>query len=135
MYLIAVTKNTGERKVGDLLALVEPDDLLQYGLIPEIIGRLPVVATLGELDAEALMKILLEPKNALIKQYQALLELAMTKKTGARSLRAILEEVMLEVMFQAPVQIGLQEVVITKATVKEKTLPIYVQGKESKQSA
>ena len=153
MYLIAVTKNTGERKVGDLLALVEPDDLLQYGLIPEIIGRLPVVATLGELDAEALMKILLEPKNALIKQYQRLLEmenvkltfqpdaleavveLAMTKKTGARSLRAILEEVMLEVMFQAPVQIGLQEVVITKAAVKEKSLPIYVQGKESKQSA
>ena len=140
-------------KVGDLLALVEPDDLLQYGLIPEIIGRLPVVATLGELDAEALMKILLEPKNALIKQYQRLLEmenvkltfqpdaleavieLAMTKKTGARSLRAILEEVMLEVMFQAPVQIGLQEVVITKAAVKEKSLPIYVQGKESKQSA
>jgi ATP-dependent Clp protease ATP-binding subunit ClpX len=149
----SISKNTGERKVGDLLALVEPDDLLQYGLIPEIIGRLPVVATLGELDAEALMKILLEPKNALIKQYQRLLEmenvkltfqpdaleavveLAMTKKTGARSLRAILEEVMLEVMFQAPVQIGLQEVVITKATVKEKTLPIYVQGKESKQSA
>ena len=149
----SISKNTGEHKIGDLLALVEPDDLLQYGLIPEIIGRLPVVATLGELDAEALMKILLEPKNALIKQYQALLEmenvkltfqpdaleamveLAMTKKTGARSLRAILEEVMLEVMFQAPVQIGLQEVVITKATVKEKTLPIYVQGKESKQSA
>jgi ATP-dependent Clp protease ATP-binding subunit ClpX len=149
----SISKNTGERKVGDLLALVEPDDLLQYGLIPEIIGRLPVVATLGELDAEALMKILLEPKNALIKQYQRLLEmenvkltfqpdaleavveLAMTKKTGARSLRAILEEVMLEVMFQAPVQIGLQEVVITKASVKEKTLPIYVQGKESKQSA
>ena len=149
----SISKNTGERKVGDLLALVEPDDLLQYGLIPEIIGRLPVVATLGELDAEALMKILLEPKNALIKQYQRLLEmenvkltfqpdaleavveLAMTKKTGARSLRAILEEVMLEVMFQAPVQIGLQEVVITKATVKEKTLPIYGQGKESKQSA
>jgi ATP-dependent Clp protease ATP-binding subunit ClpX len=66
---------------------------------------------------------------------EAVVELAMTKKTGARSLRAILEEVMLEVMFQAPVQIGLQEVVITKATVKEKTLPIYVQGKESKQSA
>jgi len=149
----SISKNTGERKVGDLLALVEPDDLLQYGLIPEIIGRLPVVATLGELDAEALMKILLEPKNALIKQYQRLLEmenvkltfqpdaleavveLAMTKKTGARSLRAILEEVMLEVMFQAPVQIGLQEVVITKAAVKEKSLPIYVQGKESKQSA
>ena len=149
----SISKNTGERKVGDLLALVEPDDLLQYGLIPEIIGRLPVVATLGELDAEALMKILLEPKNALIKQYQRLLEmenvkltfqpdaleavveLAMTKQTGARSLRAILEEVMLEVMFQAPVQIGLQEVVITKASVKEKTLPIYVQGKESKQSA
>jgi ATP-dependent Clp protease ATP-binding subunit ClpX len=148
-----ISKNAGERKVGDLLAMVEPDDLLQYGLIPEIIGRLPVIATLGELDAEALMKILLEPKNALIKQYQRLLEMenvkltfeqealvavvevAMTKKTGARSLRSILEEVMLEVMFLAPAQSGLEEVIITKDTVREKKNPIYIQGEESKQSA
>ena len=112
-----------------------------------------MVATLGELDADALMEILLKPKNALIKQYQRLLEMenvkltftdealqavvndAMDKKTGARSLRSILEEVMLDVMFSAPTQEALREVVITEETVKEKASPIYVQGKESKQSA
>ena len=148
-----ISKNSGGRNTGELLARVEPDDLLQYGLIPEIIGRLPVVATLGELDADALMEILLKPKNALIKQYQRLLEMenvkltftdealqavvndAMDKKTGARSLRSILEEVMLDVMFSAPTQEALREVVITEETVKEKASPIYVQGKESKQSA
>ena len=148
-----ISKNSGGRNTGELLARVEPDDLLQYGLIPEIIGRLPVVATLGELDADALMEILLKPKNALIKQYQRLLEMenvkltftdealqavvneAMDKKTGARSLRSILEEVMLDVMFNAPTQEDLREVVVTEETVKVKVSPIYVQGKESKQSA
>ena len=148
-----ISKNSGGRNTGELLARVEPDDLLQYGLIPEIIGRLPVVATLGELDADALMEILLKPKNALIKQYQRLLEMedvkltftdealqavvneAMDKKTGARSLRSILEEVMLDVMFNAPTQEDLREVVVTEETVKEKASSIYVQGKESKQSA
>ena len=147
------SKNSGGRNTGGLLARVEPDDLLQYGLIPEIIGRLPVVATLGELDADALMEILLKPKNALIKQYKRLLELenvkltftdealqavvneAMDKKTGARSLRSILEEAMLDVMFNAPTQEDLREVVVTEETVKEKASPIYVQGKESKKSA
>ncbi len=148
-----ISKNSGGRNTSELLARVEPDDLLQYGLIPEIIGRLPVVATLGELDADALMEILLKPKNALIKQYQRLLEMedvkltftdealqavvneAMDKKTGARSLRSILEEVMLDVMFNAPTQEDLREVVVTEETVKEKASSIYVQGKESKQSA
>ena len=148
-----VSRNTGGRNTGELLARVEPDDLLQYGLIPEIIGRLPVVATLGELDAEALMEILLKPRNALVKQYQRLLEMenvkltftdeslqavvneAMDKKTGARSLRSILEEVMLDVMFNAPTQEDLREVVVTEETVTEKSPPVYVQGKESKQSA
>ncbi len=148
-----ISKNSGGRNTGELLARVEPDDLLQYGLIPEIIGRLPVVATLGELDADALMEILLRPKNALIKQYQRLLEMenvkltftdealqavvneAMDKKTGARSLRSILEEVMLDVMFDAPTQEDLREVIVSEETVKEKASPIYVQGKESKQSA
>ena len=112
-----------------------------------------MIATLGELDAEALMEILLKPKNALVKQYQRLLEIenvkltftdesltavvneAMDKKTGARSLRSILEDVMLDVMFNAPTQEDLREVVITEETVTEKSPPVYVQDKESKQSA
>ncbi len=148
-----VSRNSGRRDTGELLSRVEPDDLLQYGLIPEIIGRLPVIATLGELDADALMEILLRPKNALVKQYQRLLEMenvkltftdeslravvseAMDKKTGARSLRSILEEVMLDVMFDAPTREDLREVVVTEETVIEKAPPVYVQGKESRQSA
>ncbi|MDE2845315.1 MAG: ATP-dependent Clp protease ATP-binding subunit ClpX [Gemmatimonadota bacterium] len=148
-----VSRNSAGRNTSELLARVEPDDLLQYGLIPEIIGRLPVIATLGELDADALMEILLKPRNALVKQYQRLLEMedvkltftdeslqavvneAMDKKTGARSLRSILEEVMLDVMFNAPTQEDLSEVIVTGETVTEKSPPVYVQGKESKQSA
>ncbi len=148
-----VSRNSGRRNTGELLARVEPDDLLQYGLIPEIIGRLPVIATLGELDTDALMEILLKPKNALVKQYQRLLEMenvkltftdeslravvteAMDKKTGARSLRSILEEVMLDVMFNAPTQEDLREVVVTEETVIERAPPVYVQGKESRRSA
>jgi ATP-dependent Clp protease ATP-binding subunit ClpX len=148
-----VSKRHGDRKIGDLLAQVEPDDMLQYGLIPEIIGRLPVVATLSELDAEALKKILLEPKNALIKQYQRLLDMegvkltfkddaldaivesAMTKKTGARSLRSILEEVMLDIMFQTPTQTGLQEVIITREAALKTAPPVFIRNQEKKQSA
>ena len=148
-----VSKHSASRNTRELLARVGPDDLLQYGLIPEIIGRLPVIATLGELDADALMEILLKPKNALVKQYQRLLEMedvkltftdeslqavvneAMDKKTGARSLRSILEEVMLDVMFNAPTQEDLSEVIVTGETVTDKSPPVYVQGKESKQSA
>ena len=148
-----VSKHSASRNTSELLARVEPDDLLQYGLIPEIIGRLPVIATLGELDADALMEILLKPKNALVKQYQRLLEMenvkltftdeslqavvneAMDKKTGARSLRSILEEVMLDVMFNAPTQEDLSEVIVTGETVTDKSPPVYVRGKESKKSA
>tara|TARA_B100000029_G_scaffold198492_1_gene196729 strand:+ start:180638 stop:181768 length:1131 start_codon:yes stop_codon:yes gene_type:complete len=147
------SKKSSDRNTGKLLARVEPDDLLQYGLIPELIGRLPVLTTLDDLDVDALMEILLKPQNALVKQYQQLLKMenvrltftdealqavveeAMVKKTGARSLRSILENVMLDVMFKAPTQKGLTEVVITKETVKEKVSPIFVQDKESKQSA
>jgi ATP-dependent Clp protease ATP-binding subunit ClpX len=147
------SKKKAGRQIGELLALVEPDDLLQYGLIPEIIGRLPVVATLDELDTEALRKILVEPKNALVKQYQRLLEmegikltfqkealdaiveLALTKKTGARSLRSIIEDVMLDVMFQTPAQKGLREIIITRDAVLEKTPPLYIRNEENKQSA
>ncbi|MBM3264532.1 MAG: ATP-dependent Clp protease ATP-binding subunit ClpX [candidate division Zixibacteria bacterium] len=148
-----VSKRKADRKLGTLLAQVEPDDLLQYGLIPEIIGRLPVVATLNELDAEALRRILTEPKNALLKQYQRLLEMegvkltfhkdaidaiveqALTKKTGARSLRSILEDVMLDIMFQTPSQKGLQEIVITREAAFKQTPPIYVRNEDTKKSA
>lgn len=148
-----VSKRKSNRKIGEFLSVVEPDDLLQYGLIPEIIGRLPVVATLNELDAVALKRILTEPKNALIKQYQRLLEmedvklsfhnealdaiveLAGAKKTGARSLRSILEEVMLEIMFETPTQTDIEEVIITQDAVGKKTPPLYVRSEESKKSA
>ena len=147
------SKRKTDRKIGALLSVVEPDDLLQYGLIPEIIGRLPVVATLNELDAEALKRILTEPKNALIKQYQRLLdmegvklsfhtealdaivELAVTKKTGARSLRSILEDIMLEIMFETPTQNDIEEIIITQDAVGKKIPPVYVRSEESKKSA
>ncbi|MBI4553120.1 MAG: ATP-dependent Clp protease ATP-binding subunit ClpX [Candidatus Latescibacteria bacterium] len=143
-----------DRNLGDILAQVEPDDLLQYGLIPELIGRLPVVATLHELGEEALMDILLRPKNALTKQYQrlfdmegvklkfqpdalkAIVEMAMTKKTGARALRSILEDVMLDVMFSLPSRSDVQECVISRNAVLKKEPPLFLfGGKEAKQSA
>ena len=116
-----------ERKIGEILSLVEPEDLIKYGLIPEFVGRMPVVATLDELDEAALVKILTEPKNALMKQYQKLLSLdnvrlkftdgalsaiakkAIQRKTGARGLRSILEEIMLDVMYEIPSQKGIKE--------------------------
>ena len=145
-----VSKKKEDRSVGEILSHVEPDDLLQYGLIPEIIGRLPVLATLNELNAGALMQILTEPKNALVKQYQRLfdmedvklafqqdaldevVEMAMTKKTGARSLRAILEDVMLEIMFQIPSQSGVQECIITKEVILKREPPLCITGEEKK---
>ncbi len=140
-----------DKKIGDLLSLVEPEDLIKYGLIPEFVGRLPVVAALDELDEAALVKILTEPKNALIKQYQKLLSFdnvrlkftesalkaiarkATQRKTGARGLRAILEEVMLDVMYEIPSQKGIKECVINDDTVtrKEKPLLIYEKQAES----
>ena len=145
-----VSKKKKDRSVGEILSHVEPDDLLQYGLIPEIIGRLPVLATLNELNAGALMQILTEPKNALVKQYQRLfdmedvklsfqqdaldqvVEMAMTKKTGARSLRAILEDVMLDIMFQIPSQSGVQECIITKEVILKREPPLCITGEEKK---
>ena len=121
-----------ERQTGELLAEVEPDDLLKFGLIPEFVGRLPVVATLTDLDEVALVKILIEPKNALVKQYQKLFEMedvrltltedalkaiakkAILRKTGARGLRSIMEIILLETMFELPSLHGVEEVVINK---------------------
>ena len=131
-------------KLSNVLKLVEPEDLLQYGLIPEFIGRLPVIATLDDLDEKALVKILTEPKNALIKQYKHLLSLdnvelkftegalktiaakSIEKKAGARGLRAILEEIMLDVMFEIPSNKGVTKCIINEDTVTKKEMPILI---------
>jgi ATP-dependent Clp protease ATP-binding subunit ClpX len=135
-----------------LLPYVQPEDLLQYGLIPEFIGRLPVVTTLEELDQSALVRILTEPRNALTKQYQRLLSLdkvklkftegalsaiaqkAFSQKTGARGLRAILEDVMLDVMYEVPSQPDMKEVVITEEVIlgKSEAIKIFEQNKGMK---
>ena len=134
----------GQHQIGDLFSKVEPEDLLQYGLIPEIIGRLPIVAALDQLDELALVRILTEPKNALIKQYQKLLSLDKVKlkfadgallaiakkahlqKTGARGLRAVLESVMLDLMYELPSQAEVKEVLVTEEFIHGKGEPIKV---------
>jgi ATP-dependent Clp protease ATP-binding subunit ClpX len=141
-----------ESRLGELLSQAQPEDLLKYGLIPEFIGRLPVVATLEELDEKALVRILTEPRNALTKQYEKLMSFekvklkftegalaaisrkAYTQKTGARGLRAILEEVMLDVMFDVPSQKQIKEIVITEEVIMGKCQPIrmFQQDKEMK---
>jgi ATP-dependent Clp protease ATP-binding subunit ClpX len=148
----AVPANIRGKKIGDILKMVQPQDLIKYGLIPEFVGRLPVVATLDELGESALVRILTEPKNALIKQYQRLLSFdnvklkltekalsaiakeAIRRKTGARGLRAILEEVMLDVMYEIPSQSTVKECVITDDVVEKKEKPILIY-KEQAESA
>jgi ATP-dependent Clp protease ATP-binding subunit ClpX len=148
----AEIKSREDRRVGDLLVLIQPEDLLKYGLIPEFVGRLPVVATLHDLDEPALVRILREPKNAIIKQYQRYFELekvrlkftddavaavareAMKRGTGARGLRAVLEEVMLEVMYELPSLPGLKECIITREVILNKDRPILI-SEQKEQSA
>jgi ATP-dependent Clp protease ATP-binding subunit ClpX len=133
-----------EVKVGELLLKSEPGDLLKFGLIPEFIGRLPVVATLEELDNDALVQILTEPKNALVKQYKKLFDMddvtlkftdgallaiateALKRKTGARGLRSIIENAMLDVMYDIPSQDRVQEVVINEDVIYNQAAPILV---------
>ncbi len=140
----AEIKSREERRIGDLLAMIQPEDLLKYGLIPEFVGRLPVIATLHDLDDQALVRILREPKNAIIKQYQKYFDLekvrlkftddavaaiareALKRGTGARGLRAILEEVMLEIMYELPSIQGLKECVITREVILNRERPILV---------
>ncbi len=137
-------KNQREMSKGELLAQVEPEDLLRFGMIPEFIGRLPVVATLDELDEDALVEILHRPRNALVKQYQKLFELenvelkftdsslhaiarqAMERRTGARGLRSILEEIMLDVMYDLPSRSNVKECIISEEVVEHKREPILV---------
>ena len=136
-----------------ILKHVEPDDLLGFGLIPELIGRLPVLTTLDELDEDALFQILTEPKNALVKQYHRLFEmdnihlefkeaalkavvrLAMKKKTGARALRSIMEDVMLDIMFELPSMENVSECTITENVIHGKKGPVYSFQREEKKRA
>jgi ATP-dependent Clp protease ATP-binding subunit ClpX len=139
-----------ERETGQVLREVQPEDLLKFGLIPEFIGRLPVIATLGELSIEALVDILKKPKNALLKQYQKLFDLenvklrftegalgaiareAIKRKSGARGLRAIMENIMLDVMYEIPSQSNISECIISEEVVMNHDNPIllYVKGAE-----
>ena len=133
-----------ERMTGEVLQDVEPEDLLKFGLIPEFVGRLPVLATLNDLDVEALIEILTKPKNALVKQYQRLFEMesvdltftedalaaiakkAVARKTGARGLRSIMEDILLDTMFDLPMIEGVEEVVISGEVVEGKAKPLYI---------
>jgi ATP-dependent Clp protease ATP-binding subunit ClpX len=135
-------KGRKEKRIGEILQDVEPQDLIKYGLIPEFVGRLPIIATLNELDESALIKILTEPKSSLIKQYQKLLSYdnvtlkftdkalaaiakeAIKRKTGARGLKAILEEIMLDVMYEIPSNDEIKECLITDDVVNKKEKPI-----------
>ena len=144
-----------DRRTGEVLRQVEPDDLQRFGLIPEFIGRLPVIATLDDLDEAALVRILTEPKNALVKQYQRLFEMenvglsftddalkavarkAILRKTGARGLRSILEGILLETMFDLPTLQGVEEVVVNTEVVEGRGQPlmIYAEKKSGAASA
>ena len=133
-----------DKRVGDILKVVQPEDLIKYGLIPEFVGRLPVVATLNDLEEGDLIRILTEPKNSLIKQYQKLLAFdnilltftdkayeaiakkAILQKIGARGLRAIIEEIMLDIMYETPSQSGLLECIISDDTISEKDRPLFI---------
>ena len=140
-----------ERQTGEILREVEPEDLLKFGLIPEFVGRLPVVATLEDLDEDALVEILTKPKNALVKQYQRLFEMEDTKltfsdaalrsiavkaverKTGARGLRSIMENILLDTMFDLPGMDGVEEVVINGEVVEESAKPLFIYGEKAEE--
>jgi len=140
----ADVRSPEEKRTGDVLRRVEPEDLLKYGLIPEFVGRLPVLATLDDLDEDALIEILTKPKNALLKQYQRLFEMestqlsfsqdaleaiakkAIARKTGARGLRSIMEGILLDTMFDLPSMEGVEEVVVNKEVVEGRAKPLVI---------
>ncbi len=142
-----------ERNTGELLQDLEPDDLVKVGLIPEFVGRLPVLATLEDLDENALVTILSQPKNALVKQYQRLFNMedcnlnfqddalvavarkAIQRKTGARGLRSVIEGILLDTMFELPGLDGVQEVVISKEVVEGSAKPLYIYSEKDKEAA
>jgi ATP-dependent Clp protease ATP-binding subunit ClpX len=145
----AQIQSRSDLRLGEIFALVQPDDLIKFGFIPEFVGRLPVVATLNDLDESTLKAIMREPKNALIKQYQKLFEFekvklrftegaynaiareALKRKTGARGLRSILESIMLELMYELPSQPNIREVIIGEETILNKEKPIVLYEKQA----
>jgi ATP-dependent Clp protease ATP-binding subunit ClpX len=148
----AKVKNYKEQPLSEIMKMLEPEDLIKYGLIPEFIGRMPIIATLDDLDEKSLVKILKEPKNSLIKQYQRLFEFeqvdlefkdeaiteiarkAIFKKTGARGLRSILENILLKTMFELPDMENVIKVTVDKAAVKGSSDPIVTYGKKTSTS-
>ena len=149
----ADVKDPDARRVGELFKELEPEDLLTFGLIPEFVGRLPVIATLMDLDEDALITILTEPKNALVKQYQRLFELenaqltftddalkaiakrAIERKTGARGLRSILEDILLDTMFELPGMENVTEVVVNEEAATTKASPLLIYAETKKEPA
>jgi ATP-dependent Clp protease ATP-binding subunit ClpX len=148
----ADVKNSQDKKTGEWMKTLEPEDLLKFGLIPEFIGRLPMIATLEDLDEKSLIKILQEPKNSLTKQYQELFKLdgakltfkenalkeiaqkAIKKKTGARGLRSILENILLKTMYDLPSQDNIEEVIVDASAAKGQSQPILVHVKDDNKS-
>ena len=148
----AKVKNYKEQPLSEIMKSLEPEDLIKYGLIPEFIGRMPIIATLDDLNEKSLIKILKEPKNSLIKQYQRLFEFeevtlefkeeaiaeiarkAIAKKTGARGLRSILENILLKTMFELPDMENVVKVVVDAAAAKGASEPIITYGKKSSTS-
>ena len=138
--------------IRDRLNKVQPEDLLKFGLIPEFIGRLPVIATLHELNEEALIDILTRPKNSLVKQFQKLFEMdgvklkfskgslaavakkALERESGARGLRAILEEAMLDIMYDVPTKTGIKEVVLSEEVIAKGETPLIVYEKDQREA-
>ena len=149
----ATVRDKDEHKIGEILTKIEPEDLVKFGLIPEFIGRLPVIATLEDLDEDALVQILVEPKNALTKQYKALFEMddvvlefredalraiarrAIERKTGARGLRSILESILMDTMFDIPTTDNIDSVIINEDVVLSNAAPLLVHSSVSKQDS
>ena len=149
----ANVKHFQDQATGELIKNLEPEDLIKYGLIPEFVGRMPILATLEDLDEHSLVKILKEPKNSLLKQYKRLFEFenvtltfkenaileiakkAISKKTGARGLRSIIEALLLKTMFKLPTMDNVDEIVVDQSVVRNKTEPIIIHSKNKKISA
>ena len=149
----AKVQSPDDRRTGEVFREVEPEDLLKFGLIPEFVGRLPVIATLEDLDEDALKKILTEPKNALVKQYQRLFEMentdltiqeealsvvakkAIERRTGARGLRSIMESILLDTMFELPGLDGVEQVVIGPEVVEGKARPLYIYAERAERAS
>jgi ATP-dependent Clp protease ATP-binding subunit ClpX len=149
----AKVKNLQEQSTGEVIKSLEPEDLIKYGLIPEFVGRMPIIATLEDLNVDSLVKILNEPKNSLIKQYKRLFEFenidldfkedavveiakkAIRKKTGARGLRSIIEALLLKTMFKLPTMENVEKVIVDQSSVKNNTQPLIIHNKNKKTTA